>query len=67
MNAIGLVYAEIELINSEELAMARRHIIGEEEVKRITIKMLADTGAYNLCTNETKVIYSAPNYKINIF
>jgi clan AA aspartic protease len=50
---MGLVYAEIELINADDLGMARRHIIGEEEVKRITLDMLVDTGAYNLCINET--------------
>lgn len=33
--------------------MVRRHILGEEEIKRISVKMLVDTGAYNLCINET--------------
>lgn len=50
---MGLVYADIELINSEEIGLARRHIIGEEEVKRMHINMLVDSGAYNLCINET--------------
>jgi hypothetical protein len=34
---MGLVYAEIELINGGDLEMARRSIIGEEEVKRTKI------------------------------
>lgn len=50
---MGLVYADIELINSDDIALARRYIIGEEEIKRITLNMLVDTGAYNLCINES--------------
>ena len=50
---MGNVYAEIELINGGDLEMARRNIIGEEEVKRMPVNMLVDTGAYNLCINET--------------
>jgi clan AA aspartic protease len=48
-----LVYAVIELINGYDLENARRHIIGEEEVKRMTISMLADSGAYMMGINET--------------
>ena len=50
---MGTIYAEIELINSEDLALARRNIIGDEVVKRMPVNMLVDTGAYNLCINET--------------
>jgi clan AA aspartic protease len=50
---MGLIYAEIELINSGDLEMARRHIIGAEEVKSVKVNMLVDSGAYNLCINET--------------
>jgi len=32
--------------------MARRHIIGEEEIKRIRLSMLADSGAYMMAINE---------------
>ncbi len=49
---MGLVYADIELINSADVEMARRHIIGEEEVKRIRLSMLADSGAYMMAINE---------------
>ncbi len=49
---MGLVYAEIELINSWELESAKRNIIGEEEVKRMSVSALLDTGAYMLCINE---------------
>lgn len=49
---MGLVYAEIELINGEDLALKRKHIIGEDEVKRMTVSALVDTGSYMLCINE---------------
>jgi len=50
---MGLVYADIKLINGEDLVLAKRHIIGEEEVKEMTINMLVDSGAYMLAINET--------------
>lgn len=50
---MGLVYADITLINGEDLILAKRHIIGEEEVKQMTINMLADSGAYMMAINET--------------
>lgn len=50
---MGLVYAEIELINAEEAALARRRVIGEEEVKRMRVKMLVDSGSEYTCINET--------------
>lgn len=50
---MGLVYAEIELINADDLALARRHIIGEKEIKRIRVNSLVDSGAYMMAINET--------------
>jgi clan AA aspartic protease len=50
---MGLVYAEITLINGEDLILAKRNIIGEEEVKQMSIKMLADSGSYMMAINET--------------
>lgn len=50
---MGLIYAEIELINAGDLEMARRHIIGEEEIKRMKVNMLVDTGSIYMCINET--------------
>jgi clan AA aspartic protease len=49
---MGLIYAEIEIINGGDLEMARRNIIGEEEVKRMHVNALVDTGSYMLCINE---------------
>ncbi|MES2703518.1 MAG: clan AA aspartic protease [Bacteroidota bacterium] len=50
---MGLVYADIELINGDDIALAKRHIIGEEEVKRIHLNILVDTGSYLLAINES--------------
>lgn len=50
---MGLVYADIELINSEDIGLARKHIIGEEEIKRISLNILVDSGAYMMAINET--------------
>jgi clan AA aspartic protease len=50
---MGLTYATVELINADDLAFARKHIIGEEEVKRMHIEMLVDTEALMLCINES--------------
>lgn len=50
---MGLVYADIELINSGDMELARRYYIGEEEVKRINVNILVDSGANNLCINES--------------
>ncbi len=50
---MGLVYADIELINSVELAMSKKHLIDVAEVKRMQISMLVDSGAYMMAVNET--------------
>ena len=49
---MGLVYAEIELINAGDMELVRKNFLDPEEIKRITLDMLVDTGAYNLCINE---------------
>jgi clan AA aspartic protease len=45
---MGLVYAEIELISVDDLVLNRRGFIPDDEVKRITVNALVDTGAYML-------------------
>lgn len=50
---MGLVYADITLINGEDVVLAKRNIIGEEEVKQMTVSMLVDTGSVYMCINET--------------
>jgi clan AA aspartic protease len=50
---MGLVYADIEIINGDDMVLARKHHIGEEDIKRMHVSMLVDSGAYNLCINES--------------
>jgi clan AA aspartic protease len=50
---MGLIYAAIELINGNDLYDASKHRIGEEEVRRMRINMLVDSGAYMLAINES--------------
>jgi hypothetical protein len=49
---MGKVYAEIELLNGEDVALARRNIIGEDEIRRFSKQVLVDSGADHLCINE---------------
>jgi len=50
---MGLVYADVELINAIDLGLAKRHKIGEEEIKRMRVTMLVDTGSVYMCINES--------------
>jgi clan AA aspartic protease len=49
---MGMVYAEITLINAIDLGMAKRHLIDKDEVKQINVRMLVDSGAYMMAINE---------------
>ena len=50
---MGLIYAELELINAGDIELARRHYIGEEEIKRMKVTAVVDNSAYMFCINET--------------
>ncbi|MBA3443004.1 MAG: hypothetical protein H0T92_24425 [Pyrinomonadaceae bacterium] len=52
-NKRGLVYASIELINSDDLALQRRGYMSEDQVRRMTVETLVDSGAESLAINET--------------
>ena len=49
---MGLTYADIELINADDLASVRRNIMDKDEVKRMHVNMLVDSGAYMMAINE---------------
>ena len=49
---MGLVYADIELISGDDLALLRRGVITEDQVKRMKVSMLVDSGAYMLVIND---------------
>ena len=50
---MGTVYADIELINSGDKEMVRRNLMDKDEVRRMTVNMLVDSGAYMMAINET--------------
>ena len=50
---MGLVYAEIELISAGDLELARRNMLDIDEVKKMNVEMLIDSGSYYMCINET--------------
>jgi clan AA aspartic protease len=50
---MGLTYANIELVNGDDFADARRKRIGEDEVRQMTVHAMVDTGSIMLCINET--------------
>ncbi len=49
---MGLTYANIELVNAYDEEQVRRHIIGTDEVRQITVQAMVDTGSIMLCINE---------------
>ncbi|CAN5365272.1 hypothetical protein BH10ACI2_BH10ACI2_07760 [soil metagenome] len=53
VNEMGLVYAEIDLINGGDMYLFRKNLLDESDVKQVRINALVDSGAYNLCINET--------------
>ena len=50
---MGLVYADIELINSDDLALSYRGYLRDHEIKRMQVHVLVDSGAYMLAINES--------------
>ena len=49
---MGLVYAEIQLTNEDDLAFQRRGWTAEAEIRRVTTRALVDSGALDLVINE---------------
>ena len=49
---MGLIHVEIELINGEDKALVRRHLLDLDEMRRITVRALVDSGAYLMAINE---------------
>jgi clan AA aspartic protease len=49
---MGLTYAEIEIINAGDLEMVRRKLMDVDEVKKMHVNMLVDSGAYMMAINE---------------
>ena len=43
---MGFVYAEIELVNAEDLALHHRGFLAEDKIKRVRIRAMVDSGSY---------------------
>ncbi|MBE7437710.1 MAG: hypothetical protein HS115_04575 [Spirochaetales bacterium] len=52
LESVGLIYADIELINSGDIALADRGIIPSQDIRKMDCRALVDSGAYMLCINE---------------
>jgi clan AA aspartic protease len=49
---MGMIHANIELLNATDVELAERHQIGEDEIRRININCLVDTGSAMMVINE---------------
>lgn len=49
---MGLVYAELQLISVDDLALCRRGFLDENMVRSIQVRALVDSGAYQMVINE---------------
>jgi len=49
---MGLIYANVELVNAGEIFLAHKGYIKPNEVKRMNVNVLVDTGASTLTINE---------------
>jgi clan AA aspartic protease len=49
---MGLIHAEIELISSDDKALARKGYLSNNQIKKIKVNALVDSGAYMLSINE---------------
>jgi len=48
-----LVYAEVELVNADDLALNRRGFLADDAIRKISGEALVDSGAYELVISET--------------
>ncbi len=49
---MGLVHAEIELVRGADVVLYQEGIIKKEQIKKMTVTALVDSGAYMLAINE---------------
>jgi clan AA aspartic protease len=49
---MGLVYADIQLISGDDLALYHRGYLPEDQIKHMKVRALVDSGAYMLIIND---------------
>ena len=52
VNEMGLVYAEIDLLNGGDVYLRRQNLLEESDVRQTTVTALVDSGAYMLTIND---------------
>ncbi len=50
---MGLVHAQIELVNTKDVLLSEEGYIKSDEIRKMNLEVLVDTGAYMFCINET--------------
>jgi clan AA aspartic protease len=50
---MGIIKAEIELVNPDDLVLVDQGKITMNEIRKMNVTTLVDTGAYMLCINQT--------------
>jgi clan AA aspartic protease len=53
LGSMGIAYAEIELVNREDIALLRRGYIQEDQIRRTTVRALVDSGTSLLTISES--------------
>jgi hypothetical protein len=49
---MGIIKADIELVNPSDIVLAESGHLSENNIRKVEITALVDTGAYMLCINE---------------
>ena len=49
---MGLIYADLELVSADDIALERKGYIKKEDIKKENVKALVGSGAYMMCINE---------------
>jgi len=49
---MGLIYADLELVSAEDVALERKGYIAKTQIKKENVTALVDSGAYMMCVNE---------------
>ncbi len=49
---MGLVYAELDILNGGDVYLNRQGLLDESEIKKVNVTALVDSGAYMLSINE---------------
>lgn len=49
---MGLIYAKLELVSADDVALERKGYIKKNQIKKNEVSALVDSGAYMMCINE---------------